>query len=130
MTEKQSPLREQLLAQGEPARSKLVRYQQETEAMLEKNERRLRLEKWYSGAIWIFAVLFMTVCLIIVGYRAAIAPDVTILALAFVILISGGVEIMKHFINRSRVQVLKELKGLELHVLALEERLSGTQQKV
>ena len=94
--------------------------------MLEKLERRLRLEKWYSGAIWVFAVLFMTACLLIVGYRAVIAPDVTILAFAFVILISGGVEIVKHFINRSRVEVLKELKSLELQVLALEERLSGT----
>jgi hypothetical protein len=34
-----------------------------------------------------------------------------------VLLISGGVEIVKHFINRSRVEVLKELKSLELQVL-------------
>jgi len=40
-----------------------------------------------------------------------------------VILLYGGIELVKHFINRSRVEVLKELKGLELHLLALEERL-------
>ena len=128
MSEKQKPLRDKLLAQGEPTRSKLVRYQQEIEAMLEKNERRLRLEKWYSGAIWIYAVLFMTGCLVFVGYRAAIAPDVTILALAFVILIAGGVEIIKHFINRSRVEVLKELKGVQLQMLAIQERLGSARQ--
>jgi hypothetical protein len=125
MNKSKNPLREQLLALGEPTRSKLVRHQQETQVMLEKLERRLRLEKWYSGVFWIYAVLFMTACLLIVGYRAAIAPDIAMLAFAFVILICGGIEIVKHFINRSRVEVLKELKSLELHVLALEERLSN-----
>ena len=55
-----------------------------------------------------------------------VTPDVTILAFAFVILISGGVEVVKHFINRSRVEILKELKSLELQVLALNERLGNT----
>jgi hypothetical protein len=126
MTEQRTMLRDQLLAHGEPSREKLIRHQQETQAMLEKLERRLRLEKWYSGAIWLYAVLFMTGSLLLVGFRGVISPDVSMLAFAFMILICGGIEIVKHFINRSRVEVLKELKGLELQVLELSERLSNT----
>jgi len=126
MSEKQNPLREQLLAQGEPARDKLVRYREETQVMLEQLERRLRLQKWYSGGLWIYAVLFMTAYLLFVGFWGVISSQLTVLAVAFMLLISAGIEIIKYFINRSRVEVLKELKGLELQVMALEERLRNT----
>jgi hypothetical protein len=125
MTEKTNPLREKLLAQGAPSRDKLVRYQRETHAMLEKNERVLRLQKWYAGSIWIFAVAFVTVSLLAIGYLGH-TPEITLIATAFVVLIGGGVELIKHFINRSRVEVLKELKGLELQILSLQERLENT----
>jgi hypothetical protein len=125
MTKEQNPLREQLLAQGEPARDKLVQYQKETQAMLEQLERRLRIERWGVTALWIYAVLLMTAMLLGVGFWGH-TPELSMLAGAFVFLIYGGIEIVKHFINRSRVEVLKELKSLELHVLALEERLGNT----
>ena len=122
MTNSHNSLRDQLLAQGEPAREKFIRYQQETQAMLEQNERRLRIEKWGMIALWLFAVAFMTLCLVLVGYLGK-APEMTLLAFAFLLLLCGGIEIVKHFINRSRVEVLKELKNIELKVLSLEERL-------
>ena len=125
MTNSHDSLRDQLLAQGEPAREKIVRYQQEIQTMLEQNERRLRIEKWGMIALWLFAVAFMTVCLVLVGYLGK-APELTLLAFAFLLLLCGGIEIVKHFINRSRVEVLKELKGLELQVHALEERLGNS----
>ena len=123
MTGPHNFLRDQLLAQGEPARENFVRYQQETQVMLEQNERRLRMEKWGMIALWLFAVAFMTVCLVLVGYLGK-TPEMTLLAFAFLLLLCGGIEIVKHFINRSRVELLKELKGLELHVLSLEQRLN------
>lgn len=124
MSNSNNPLRDKLLAQGEPARKteRYVRHEQETQVMLEKLERRLRIEKWGVTALWIYAVLLMTAMLMGVGFWGH-APEVSMLAGAFVILIYGGIELVKHFINRSRVEVLKELKGLELHLLALEERL-------
>jgi hypothetical protein len=114
-------LREQLLARGEPSREKLTRYREETEAMLNQLDRRLRLEKWGAGAMWIFAVLFMTGALLIAGFWGRTSPELWIVAFGFVLLVSGGVEVVKHFINRSRVEILKELKGLELQVLELKE---------
>ena len=122
MTDKSNSFREQLLALGQPAGEKLVRYHEETEAMLERMQKGLRREKWGMWAIWSFAVLFMTITLLIVGYRGRM-PEVTVLASAFMILIYGGLEIVKHFVNRSRVEILTELKSLELQVLTLQERL-------
>ena len=124
MSNSNNPLRDKLLTQGEPARKteRYVRHEQETQVMIEKLERRLRMEKWGVTALWIYAVLLMTAMLLGVGFWGH-APEVSMLAGAFVILIYGGIELVKHFINRSRVEVLKELKGLELHLLALEERL-------
>ena len=122
MTKKSNPFRDQLLALGQPTGDKLVRYQKETEAMIERMQKGLRREKIGMWAIWGFAVLLITATLLIVGYRGR-TPEVTMLATAFMILIYGGLEIVKHFINRSRVEILTEIKSLELHVLALEERL-------
>jgi hypothetical protein len=124
MNSKQN-LRDRLLAQGEPPREKLVRYQQETQTMLAELDRRLTLEKWYMIGAWMFAVLFTTVCLLVIGFWGRVSPEVPVLALCFVLLISGGVEVVKHFVNRSRVELLKELKGLELQVRHLDERLSN-----
>lgn len=42
-----------------------------------------------------------------------------------VILLYGAIEIVKHFINRSRVELLKELKQIELRLLELDERLGN-----
>jgi hypothetical protein len=38
-------------------------------------------------------------------------------------LLVGAVELLKHFINRARVDVLREVKGLELRILELQEQL-------
>jgi len=54
------PLRERLLAQFEPDRDKLAAYRKEVQAMLEKNERALRLQKWYAGSIDRFSKLLKT----------------------------------------------------------------------
>jgi hypothetical protein len=125
MTNEPNSFRDRLLAQSQPAADKLARYQQETEAMLERLETGLRREKWGMWAIWGFAVLFVTAALLLVGYRGH-APELTLLATDFMILIYGGLEIVKHFINRSRVEILKELKGLQLQVHALEEQLGNS----
>jgi hypothetical protein len=122
MNNKINSFRAQLLALGQPAGDKFVRYQEETEAMLERMQQGLRREKLGMWVIWSCAVLFITVTLLIIGYRGRM-PEVTVLASAFLLLIYGGLEIIKHFVNRSRVEILTELKSLELQVLALQERM-------
>jgi hypothetical protein len=123
MDKKPEPLRERLLAQFEPDCEKLATYRKEVQAMLEKNVRTLRLQKWYAGSIWIFVVLTGT-CLMTLGGLYSDKPSSIWLGLvACFFLIGAAVEMVKYFINRSRVEVLKEVKGLELQMLEIKEHL-------
>jgi len=123
MENKPEPLRERLLAQLEPDRGKLATYQKEVQAMLEKNERTLRLQKWYASSIWIFVVLMGTSFLTLSGLYSDKPTSIWLGLVACFFLIGAAVEMVKYFINRSRVEVLKEVKGLELRLLEIKEQL-------
>ncbi len=123
MDHKPEPLRERLLAQFEPDRNKLASYRKEVQAMLEQNERTLRWQKWYAGSIWIFVVLMGTCFLTLAGLYSDKPASLWLGLTACFFLIGAAVEMVKYFINRSRVEVLKEVKGLELQLLELKERL-------
>ena len=124
MSETPNSFREELLAQNEPTRERRIQYEKETEAMLKQLEIGLRREKWGSGILWIYAVIFMTVALLVSGYRNQDRPEFLILAFAFTLLIFGVAELIKHFINRSRVEILKELKGMQMQIQELKAQLS------
>jgi hypothetical protein len=127
MDMKPEPLRERLLAQFEPDRGKLATYQKEVQAMLEKNERTLRWQKWYAGVIWIFVVFLGTGFLVLGGLRGDTPVGAWLGIFACFLLIGAAVEMVKYFINRSRVEVLKEVKGLELQLLEIKEHLQQRQ---
>ena len=127
MDNKPEPLRERLLAQFEPDREKLATYREEVQAMLEKNERTLRLQKWYAGSIWIFVVLMGTCFMTLAGLYSDKPAAIWLGLSACFFLIGAAVEMVKYFINRSRVEVLKEVKGLELQLLEINERLQPRQ---
>jgi hypothetical protein len=118
-------LRNRLLDQIVPEPGKLARYRKEVQAMLEREERTLRMEHWYSGMMWCLAVAMGVGFSLAAAYgrdqpmRVYFSIGVTLL----VLFTFGGVELLKHFINRARLQVVKEIKGLELRVLELEGRL-------
>lgn len=127
MDNKPKPLRERLLAQFEPDREKLAIHRKEVQAMLEKNERTLRLQKWYAGSIWIFVVLMGTCFMVLGGLHSEKPASIWAGLTACFFLIGAAVEMVKYFINRSRVEVLKEVKGLELQLLEIKERLQQRQ---
>lgn len=123
MEKKPEPLRERLLAQFEPDREKLATYQKEVKAMVEKNERVLRFQKWYAASIWIFVVLMGTCFMTLAGLYSDKPNSMWLGLSACFFLIGAAVEMVKYFINRSRVELLKELKGLELQLLEIKEHL-------
>ena len=118
-------LRERLLAQGEPTSEKMAVYRKEIQTMLEKNEKVLRRQKWYAGAIWIWAVALTTTFLLLAGWLGKTPVGVLWGMMASLLLIAGAVELLKYFINRSRVELLKEMKGLEVQLLEIKEQLRG-----
>ena len=93
--------------------------------MLEKNEKVLRRQKWYSGAIWIYAVALTTTFLLLAGWLGKTPMGVLWGMMASLLLIAAAVELLKYFINRSRVELLKEMKGLEVQLLEIKEQLRG-----
>jgi hypothetical protein len=125
MTDKSDNIRDRLLAQHAPDPGRLAQYRKEVDAMLEANERRLRLEKWYSGSIWIFAVLLSTVFMLLAGYTPGFPMGVLMAYMFGFLTLTAAVVLLQHFINRSRVELLKELKQIQIEVLELREQLRG-----
>jgi len=123
METRRDDLRERLLAQGEPNSEKMAVYRKEIQAMLEKNEKTLRRQKWYAGGIWVFAVLTTTTFLMLGGMRWDTPVGVFWGILGCVLLIIAAVELLKYFLNRTRVELLKELKGLEVQLLEIKDQI-------
>jgi hypothetical protein len=129
MSKPNDPLRDRLLSQSTPEPGRLATYRQEVEAMLEREERKLRLQRWYSGAIWIW-VVFLTTAFALVAGNARDQPNRVYFSLGVMLLamsIYGAVELLKFFINRARLEVVKDIKGLELRLLEMEGRLQNRQ---
>ena len=118
-------LRDRLLGQQSPRTDKLAEYRKEVQAMLDQNEYGLRRERRYTTILWIFIVMMCTGFMIIGGLHPTTVLGVWFGVLACFWLIYGSVELLKHFINRGRVDVLKELKQLELRVVELQEMMKG-----
>jgi hypothetical protein len=129
MGSKPDGLRDRLLAQQVPQANKIEEYRREVQAMLERNENRLRREKWFVTVFWFVVVASLTVFLLWMGLANPIGMDAKNLAFTsmaaylLVIVIYGAIELLKHFVNRSRVEILKEVKGIEMQLLELREAL-------
>lgn len=98
-------------------------YRQELNAMLERQERGLRIERIGATAIWCFAVLLGTIFLLIGGFRPEVSPAITMELFGIFLLISAAVELLKYFISRSRVEMLRAIKSLEVEVLELKAQV-------
>src|SRR5262249_26726710 len=102
-------MRDRLFSQlPEPAN--LADYRKEVDSLLERNQKKLRQEKWYASAIWFFVVALGSVFLWLGGQYLNKGGAAYFGTLACFWLLFGAVELLKHFINRSRVDLLKEIK--------------------
>lgn len=115
-------LRERLLARL-PQPQNVAAYREETASLLAKHEKALFWESWSFHFLWI-----CTVVLVFVGnsnwaqtldHRAS-GAFYNLAGLMFVGAFSTG---MQYFINRSKVDILKELKQVQLQVLELQASL-------
>jgi undecaprenyl pyrophosphate phosphatase UppP len=125
MSNPNEPLRDRLLSQSIPEPGRLATYRKEVEAMLEREERSLQRQAWLSGAVWIWAVFLATAFALVAGY-ASDKPIRVYFSLGVMVLamfIYGAVEMLKLFINRARLEVVKDIKGLELRLIEMEGRL-------
>ena len=115
-------LRERLLGQHAPDPETLATYRRETQAMLEREERWLRISSRFIAAIWVMLVLMGTMYALVAGWsrdqpmKVYFSIGLTLLML----LIGGAVQLLAGVISRARLELAKDIKGLELRLVELE----------
>jgi hypothetical protein len=68
-------------------------------------------------------VVLGTGFLLLGGLRGDVSPGAWLGLFACFLLIGSAVELVKYFINRSRLELLKEMKGIELQLLEIKQHL-------
>ena len=122
MSDPDDSLRERLLREHAPEPEKLANYRKETQAMLEREERRLRFHGIYTAAIWIALVVMGTMYALVAGWSGEKPTKVyfSIGVMLMMLSLGGVVQLVAVFIGRARLEVVKDIKGLELRLIELE----------
>jgi hypothetical protein len=113
------PIRDRLLGQL-PQPADLAQHRERVSQMLEQNQKRIRRERVAVTAFWIFCAVSATAWMWFSADGAHL-PKAPFLACIF--FTWGGVEVVKHHINACRIDLLKEVKQLQLQTFELEQRL-------
>ena len=94
--------------------------------MLANQEKALRREKRMTSVLWIYIVLLSTVFMTGSGLLMFHKVEGTWMAVNGVFwFLFGAVFLFGHQINQRSFEVIKEIKGVELRLAALEDRLAG-----
>ncbi len=109
-------IRDRLLA-GRPNPRDLAEYRQRVSSLIEGSQRRLRRERLLVTGFWIFCAVSATAWLWF-SADAARLPRGPFLACIF--FTWGGVEVVKHYVNAVRVDVLKEIKQIQVQLFELQ----------
>jgi hypothetical protein len=126
MDQPEHTMRKQLLDAAGNGSSRHAQYQREVDAMLSAFESRVRMERRMVTALWIFLVLLCTSFMLIAGFHI----DKSTAALWFGIqavfwLLFGMVFLLMARFNQINLDLLKEIKRVELAVQELKDSLAG-----
>lgn len=116
-------IRERLLSHL-PQPANLVAYREEVATMLEKKEKALRRERRVLIELWVFVIALSVVFLWLGGQRMDTAKGPYFVSLACFWFLFGMVYFVAHSINRSKVDILKEVKQVQVQVLELQALIS------
>src|SRR5215472_11173362 len=94
-------------------------YQEEVSSLLAENEKKLRRNKWTVVRVWIFVVVVSVPFLWMAGRYFNTSEGNWFLGLAGFWVLFGAVEVVKYVIYQGRVEILKELKQIQLQILEL-----------
>lgn len=116
-------LRDRLLSQSSRP-GDLADYRQHVSLFIDSHQKRLHRERILTTLFWIFCAVSATAWLWF-SAEAARFPRGPFLACIF--FTWGGVEIVKHHINATRMNMLKEIKQIQLQIFELQAALSSQQ---
>ena len=122
--ERNESISERLLSRL-PRPANLKDYQEEVTSLLAQNERRLRRNKWTVVRVWFFIVVVSVPFLWMAGMHFNTAEGNWFLGLVGFWVLFGAIEIAKYQHNQGRVELLKELKQVQLQILELHALSKG-----
>ena len=114
----------ELLLSRLPRPANLPAYQDEMRSLLEKNEKTLRQNKWTVRRVWIFVIAVSIPCLWMAGAHFNTPQGNWFLGIVCFWVLFGAIEIAKYGHNKARVELLKELKQIQLQVLEVQALLT------
>jgi hypothetical protein len=114
----------ELLLSRLPQPANLAAYQKEVALLLAENEKKLRRSKWTVVRVWIFVVVVSAPFLGMAGMHFNTAEGTWFLGLVGLWVLLGAIEIAKYEHKQGRVELLKELKLVQLQILQLHALVS------
>ena len=114
----------ELLLSRLPRPANLAAYQEEVKSLFEKNEKTLRQHKWTVRRVWIFVIAVSIPCLWVAGAHFNTPQGNWFLGTVYFWVLFGAIEIAKYEHNQGRVELLKELKLVQLQILQLHALFS------
>ena len=118
MEPKAENIRERLLSYL-PQPENLEAYRREVAVALEKNEKALRRERWIVAVLWIYTVAISIAFLWMGEQRLDTPKGPWFGSLACFSFLFGMVFLVRYFMNRSQLDLLKEVKQVQVQVLDL-----------
>jgi len=114
----------ELLVSRLPRPENLAAYQEEVSSLLAANEKKLRRVKKTIVWMWTFVIVVSIPSLWMAGQEFGTPQGNWFLGWTCVWVLLGAIEVAKYDHNQARVELLKELKQLQLQVLELQSSLT------
>jgi hypothetical protein len=122
MEKQNESVRDRLLARL-PQPENLAAYQEETASLLAKHDRAIWWDKWSSKILAYCAMALWFMCASPWGRSLNPPASVGLWSAFGLMLIGAGSTGLSYFINQSKVDLLKEIKQLQLQVLEVQASL-------
>jgi hypothetical protein len=122
MEKQNDSMRERLLARM-PRPENLAAYREETASLLAKHEKALSWEKWSFETLLFCALVLAIMCGSDWGQRLDHRASVGLYGMLGLMFFGGMSTGLRYYINRSKVDLLKEVKQVQLQVLELQASL-------
>ena len=114
----------ELLLSRLPQPANFAAYQKEVTSLLAENEKKLRRNKWTVVRVWVFVIVVSVPFLWMAGTHFDTAEGNWFLGLVGFWVLFGTIEIAKYELKQGRVELLKEVKQVQLQILQLHALLS------
>jgi len=126
MEPRDDSMRDRLLSHL-PQPANLAAYREEVATLLAKNEKGLRRERRMVIELWIFVIAVSILFLWLGGQHLDTFKGPYFVGLACFWFLFGTVYFVAYSINRSRVDILKEVKQVQVQVLELQTLVSKSE---